>query len=130
MHEYCRKSIMRQNISEWALKAYEHQGNLWLSWNTNAPFSTLQGQFRIYRGNTFPENPASNTRTWTPDCGHAPNSWDTGLRFRHGVHCAWVSKKPSNEGGGYAYLAKTVTHHVMGGRVTYGVDMNHAELIA
>lgn len=92
------------------LKAYENQGNLWLKWDTTAPFRAQQGQIHVYKGSSFPSNPQEDLKTWNWDDQKSP--WDTGLQWGTGWHCAWVAQKPSN--GPYTYVVKVITDKSMG----------------
>ena len=95
----------------WTLKAYENRGNLWLEWDTNAPFRAQQGQVHVYTGNDFPANPHDETWVaWAWDTQQSP--LDTNLPWGTGWHCAWIAEKPDN--GPYTYLVKVITDSTMG----------------
>jgi hypothetical protein len=94
----------------WQLTAFEYHGNLWLKWNTTAPFRAQQGQIHIYSGD-FPSNPTDNTVAWQWD-NDSNNGWDTGQRWGIGWSCAWIAQASPN--GPYVYVDQVVTDTDMG----------------
>lgn len=99
---------------EWSLEAYENHGNLWLKWSTNSPFRDQQGQIYVYKGDSFPENPANtDLAKWNWDTNG--NNWDTGLSWGTGWHCARGAQAPVN--GPYVSFCRVVTNSSMGPNV-------------
>lgn len=90
----------------WELTAYEHQGNLWLKWNTNAPFRAQQGQISVYSSSSWPSNPQDNRKAWTWDDGKN-TPWDTGQRWGSDWFCAYIAQASPN--GPYKYLIQLIT---------------------
>jgi hypothetical protein len=102
------KQTVKANY-EWTLTAYEDFGNLWLQWDTNAPFRAQQDQIVVYKG-FWPTDPATNSvaLTWS-DPGSNTKGWDTGLRYGSGWHCARIAQSPPN--GKYVYFVKLITKY-------------------
>ncbi|QIG99208.2 MULTISPECIES: hypothetical protein [unclassified Bradyrhizobium] len=90
----------------WYLNAYQLHGNLWLSWQTTAPFRAQQGQIMVYSSQFFPSNPQDNVKTWQWD-NISSNGWDTGLPWGSGWYCAWNAQRSPN--GPYTYVVQLVT---------------------
>lgn len=92
---------------QWVLTAYEAQGNLWLSWQTNAPFRAAQGQIAVYSGQSFPANPQNDIRVqvWDTD---TTIPWNTKLPWGQDWYCAWIAQTGAF-GGPYVYVVQLVT---------------------
>jgi hypothetical protein len=94
----------------WTLTAYEEQGNLFLSWQTNAPFRAQQGQIHVYSSDGFPSNPQDDTKKWTWDENGDSTSnspWNTGLGWGTDWCCAWIAQTGGS--GPYEYVVQLVT---------------------
>jgi hypothetical protein len=91
---------------QWALTAYQVQGNLWLAWNTDAPFRAAQGQIAVYTGRGFPANPQDNIKVWKWD--EPTGTWDTGLPWGSDWYCAWIAQT-GPAGGPYVYVVQVIT---------------------
>jgi hypothetical protein len=102
---------MAEGTFTWHVEAYEKKGNLWLKWGTNSPFRAQQGQIRVYKGDTFPENPEHDTEEWAWD-NDKKQDWDTGLRWGIGWHCAYIAQSSPN--GPYVRFISFVTSKSMG----------------
>jgi hypothetical protein len=92
---------------QWTLTAYEDQGSLWLSWQTNAPFRAAQGQIAVYSGQSFPSNPQNDVKVKVWDTA-TPNPWDTKQTWGKNWHCAWIAETGAL-GGPYVYVVRLVT---------------------
>lgn len=95
----------------WTLEAFEQQGNLWLKWSQTAPFRAQQGQIHVYSGDHFPSDPTKETKAWSWDNEHKP-SWDTGLKWGTGWHCAYIAEASPN--GPYKYFIQLITTATQG----------------
>jgi hypothetical protein len=95
----------------WQLTAYELHGNLWLKWNTTAPFGAQQGQIEVYSGTSFPSSPQTNAVAgqWDNIDG---SGWDTGQSWGTGWCCAWIAEASPN--GPYVYVTQLITDGTMG----------------
>jgi len=98
---------------DWKLVASEKQGNLWLTWSTNAPFQAKNGEIRVYKGDSFPTKPGDDNKKNTSDKNHDGN-WDTGLKWGTGWHCAWTADNPD---GKKVYIVQVITDGTMGSNV-------------
>ncbi|MDE5421752.1 hypothetical protein L3073_05995 [Ancylomarina sp. DW003] len=88
----------------WTLTAYENRGNLWLKWETTAPFRAQQDKIEVYEKG-WPSNPDSNSKAWTwADSKKSP--WDTGLRWGSNWHCARIAQSAPN--GPYVFVEKFI----------------------
>lgn len=96
---------MQSGTYKWSLSAFQRQGNLWLAWNTDAPFRAQQGQIHVYKGQSFPQNPTDNSAAWNWDTSNSP--WDTGLRYGSDWYCAYIAQSPPN--GPYVYMIQLTT---------------------
>ncbi|MFA8434298.1 MAG: hypothetical protein ACEPOZ_07255 [Marinifilaceae bacterium] len=110
---------MAQAFFQWNLEAYEKQGNLWLRWNTDAPFRAQQGQIHVYSTDYFPSEPTDKTERWSWD-NENNYDWDTGLRWGTDWHCAYIAQRSPN--GPYAYLIQLITTNCMGPNVSRKVE--------
>jgi hypothetical protein len=92
----------------WTLTAYQQRGNLWVKWNTNAPFRAQQGQLAVYSGSSFPSDPQADRKAscWDNENGGG-SGWDTGLVWGSGWHVAWLAQASPN--GPYKYAVQAVT---------------------
>jgi hypothetical protein len=90
----------------WTLQAKQQHGNLFLMWNTNAPFRAQQGQITVYKGTSFPPNPQGNVAKWSWDDQNTAG-WDTGLPWGSDWCCAWIAQKGSS--GPYVYGVQLTT---------------------
>lgn len=106
--------IMSKESFDWKLEAFEQKGNLWLRWSTNAPFQAKNGKIRIYSGITFPSNPNSDNKKTLSD-KDKNGTWDTGLLWGTGWHCAWTAQQP--DGKTTSYIVQVVTDNTMGPNV-------------
>ncbi|HBK55493.1 MAG TPA: hypothetical protein DDZ76_04295 [Xanthomonadales bacterium] len=99
---------MSSNQYTWTLEAYQQHGNLWLKWQTNAPFRAQQGRITVYKSTSFPSNPTDNVDKWSWDNENGGGSgWDTGLSWGSNWYCAWIAEKSPN--GPYTYVTKLTT---------------------
>lgn len=105
---------MSQASFNWNLEAYESHGNLWLRWNTNAPFRAQQGQIHVYKAG-FPSDPTKDTAAWSWDNENNRN-WDSGQKWGTGWNCAYIAEASPN--GPYTYFIKLTTTSAMGPNVS------------
>jgi hypothetical protein len=97
---------MATSTYNWNLTAYEQHGNLYLSWNTSAPFRAQQGQICVYSSTSWPSNPQDNRAAWTWD--NLPNTpWDTGQKWGNDWYCAYIAQASPN--GPYEYNVQLIT---------------------
>lgn len=84
-----QQSVTNSATYDWTVNLYEHQGTLWASWSTNAPFRPAQSQIWIY-ANACPNPPISpKWWTWTTDQSGSVN---TGLLWGSGWYGAIVAQ--------------------------------------
>lgn len=95
---------------KWTLEPYQQRGNLWLRWNTNAPFRAQQDQIHVFE-NDFPVHPTGPSKWVWADKG----IWDTGLPWGIGWNCAYIAQAPPNDS--YVYVIKVTTDVTMGANV-------------
>lgn len=97
---------MAASTFQWALRAFQQHGNLWIEWSTTAPFRAQQGQISVYKGTTFPPNPQNDRVAWSWDNEHKP-LWDTGQRWGSDWCIAWIAQASPN--GPYVYVTSLIT---------------------
>jgi len=89
----------------WVLTTFERQGNLWLNWQTNAPFRAQQDRIVVFK-NGFPRDAGGNSEKWKyADAKNSP--WDTGLNYGADWYCARIAQAAPN--GAYQYVEQIVT---------------------
>ena len=90
----------------WTLTAFQNQGNLWLRWNSNAPFRAQQSKIEVY-SDGWPSNPDSNAKAWTWGTNNN-GEWDSGLRWGSGWYCALIAQVGALNKE-YVYVIRFVT---------------------
>ena len=107
---------MAEASFKWELEAYENHGNLHLRWKTNSTFRAQQGQIRVYKGDSFPNDPVADSAEWSWDDQNGGGSgWDTRLKWGTGWHCAYIAQASPN--GPYVYFLRLITNKDMGPNV-------------